>query len=95
MVMVGNTAMSQGQMQQMNLETGQGNVRMMTINGFKVHISFDKAESSGGITVFLCQRQNDSGFFTLYFEGMSEKDGLALAKKFDWRKMKSAAERLM
>ena len=95
MVMVGSTGMTQGQMQQMNMETGQAKVRVVTINGFKVHISFDKADNSGGITVFLRQRQNDSAFFTLYFKGISEKDGLALAKKFDWQQMKTAAERMM
>jgi hypothetical protein len=95
MVMVGSSGMTQGQIQQMNLETDQARVRVVTINGFKVHISVDKADKSGGITVFLSQRQNDSALFTLYFEGIPEKEGLAMAKKFNWQQMKGAADKLM
>ena len=95
MVMVGSAMMTQGQIQQMNMETDQARVRVVTINGFKVHINTDKAGKSGGITVFLSQQQNDNAFFTLYFEGISEKEGLALAKKFNWQQMKTAAEKMM
>jgi hypothetical protein len=95
MVMIGNQMMAQGQMQQMNMETDMGKVKITTIDGFKVHTSYDKAEKSGAVIVFLSQVKDNSGIFTCYFEGLSEEDALKAAKRFDWNKMKAATEKLM
>ncbi len=95
MIMIGNQMMTQGQMQQMKMETDMGKVQITTVDGFKVHTSYDKAEKSGAVIVFLSQINDNSGIFTCYYEGLSEEDALAVAQKFDWKKMKAATEKLM
>lgn len=95
MVMVGNQAMAMGQMQPMKAETSEGKFSVTTIDGFKVHTQFDKAENKGSLIVFLGQGQTQQGLFTFYYEGFSEADALALARKFDWVKMKAAIDKLL
>lgn len=95
MVMIGNQMMAQGQLQEMNMETDEGKVKITTIDGFRVHTNYDKAGKSGGVIVFLNQDIENSCIFTCYFEGISEDDALTLAKKFDWQKMKQATGKLI
>jgi hypothetical protein len=94
LLMKGNQAMAQGSMQAMKAENGSGKVRLSTIDGFKVQSFYDKAENSGAVVVLLSQHENQGAIFTLGYEGLSEKQGLEMARKFDWKKMKIAVDKL-
>ena len=94
MVIIGNQMMEQGQMHQMNLETEMWKVKIITTDDFKVHTHYDKAENSGCVIVLLSKNKENSGIFTLYFEGISEDDARKLAKTFDWKKMKKSVDKL-
>jgi len=94
MIMIGTNAMTQGQMQQMNVESEEAKVSVATIDGFQTHISYDKKENSGALIVFLSNSETQGAMFMFSFKGMSEKDALSLAKKFNWEKMKASVEKL-
>ena len=106
MIMKGNQAFGKGGMQGagmqgagmqgsgMHMETPEVNMNIKTINGFQVQTVYDKEENSGAITVFLTHEQAGYAFFTLSYAGISEKEALGLAKKFDWKKIKSKAQSL-
>ena len=94
MVMVGNQAMTQGSMQAMKAETAEGKMSISTIDGFKVQTFHDKKENSGGVMVQLSQNQHQGAMFTLVYEGLSEEEGLKIAKKFNWKEMKKSVDKL-
>ncbi len=101
MIMKGNQAFGMGAMQGagmqgsgMHMETPEVNVNIKTINGFQVQTVYDKEENSGAVTVFLTHEQAGGAFFTLSYAGISEKEALGLAKKFDWEKIKSKIQSL-
>lgn len=97
MVMKGNQAFGMAGMQGsgMHIETPDVNMNIKTINGFQVQTVYDKVENSGAVTVFLTHEEQTGGaFFTLSYEGISESEAIGLAKKFDWKKIKSKAQSL-
>jgi len=57
MVMLGNQAMTQGNMQAMQTETAEGEMSMTTIDGFKVMSQYSKTEKSGAVIVYLLRKQ--------------------------------------
>ena len=75
----------------MDMETDEGRVSMKEIDGFQVHTGYDKQDHSGAVTVILFAGESGGAFFTLSFTGLSEKEGLKLARKFDWRQIKKKA----
>jgi hypothetical protein len=93
-VMLGNNAMTQGQMQEMKAESTDVKASISKIDGFQVHTSYDKNENSGSVVVFLAQSQTQGALFIVSYEGLSEKEALSLAKKFNWKKMRAAVEKL-
>ena len=95
MVMVGNQAMTQGSMQAMKAETTEGKMSISTIGGFKVQSHYNKNDKSGVVIVDLSQNQQQGAMFTFVFEGLSEKEGLDTAKKFNWKAMKSSVDKLL
>ncbi len=78
----------------MHMETPEVNMKIQTINGFQVQTVYDKVENSGAVTVFLTHEQTGGAFFTLSYAGISESEAIGLAKKFDWKKIKSKAQSL-
>ncbi len=94
MVMIGNSIMTQGQMQQMKVETADAKVSISKIDGFQVNTSYDKKEKAGYVTVFLAQSKTKNALFTFYYNGLSEKQAMSLAKKFNWKKMKAVVIKL-
>ncbi len=94
MVVVGNNAMTQGQMQEMKAESMEVKVSISKIDGFQVHTSYDKNENSGSVIVFLSQNQTQGATFIVSYEGLSEKEALSLSKKFNWKKMKAVVGEL-
>jgi ABC-type sugar transport system substrate-binding protein len=94
MVMLGNQAMAQGSMQAMKAENAEGKMSISTIDGFKVMSQYNKTEKSGAVIVYLSQQQQQGAMFTLVYKGLSEKEGLETAKKFNWKEMKSSVDKL-
>jgi len=94
MVMIGTNAMTQGHMQQMNVESEEAKVNVSTIDGFQTHISYNKQENSGALIVFLANSKTQGAMFIFSFKNISEKDALSLSKKFNWKKMKASVEKL-
>jgi hypothetical protein len=94
MIMIGTNAMTQGHMQQMNVESEEAKVSVATIDGFQTHTSYDKKENSGALIVFLSNSKTQGAMFMFSFKGISEKDALSLSKKFNWEKMKASVEKL-
>jgi hypothetical protein len=96
-IMKGNQALGMAGMQGsgMHMESPEVNINIKTINGFQVQTVYDKEENSGAVTVFLTHEQQTGGaFFTLSYAGISESEALGLAKKFDWKKIKSKIQSL-
>jgi hypothetical protein len=93
-VMLGNNAMTQGQMQEMKAESMDVKASISKIDGFQVTTSYDKNENSGSVVVFLSQSQTQGALFIVSYEGLSDKEALSLAKKFNWKKMKAVVEKL-
>lgn len=101
MIMKGNQAAGGGMQQGndmygsgMHMDTPEVNMNIQTINGFQVQTVYDKDENSGAVTVFLTLEQAGGAFFTLSYAGISESEALGLAKKFDWKKIKSKMQSL-
>jgi hypothetical protein len=78
----------------MKSETPEGKMSISTIDGFKVQTFYDKKDNSGGVMVQLSQNQQQGAMFTLVYKGLSEKEGLEAAKKFNWKEMKKSVDKL-
>jgi len=79
------------------VESSEGSMEVRRINGFLVFLSFDQADSSGGILVLL----NDPGskpemgaVMAISFEGLGLEEALKNAQRFNWAKMKDQIARL-
>lgn len=78
----------------MNMETDQAVVTTATIDGFRVHHNHEKAQNSGDVVVILGGDDKRSAMFTMSYTGMSAQEALAMAKRFDWKKMQAATAAL-
>ncbi len=58
-------------------------------------VIYNKNDKSGVVIVYLSQNQQQGAMFTFVFEGLSEKEGLDTAKKFNWKAMKSSVDKLL
>ena len=93
-IMIGNQAMTQGKMQEMKMESSDGSVTTSEIDGFQVQTIYDKKGDSSSLVVYLAQSPTAGALLVICGEGLSEKEMLSMAKKFDWKAMKAAAEKL-
>jgi hypothetical protein len=64
----------------MTMENDEMLMKVETIDGFEVGISYDKPNRSGGVTVKLAP----NAILAVVFEGMDWKEALEAAKKMDW-----------
>ncbi len=94
-IMVTSRQMGMASFQQMSMTQGNIKIESKEINGFKVLNTHDGNENSGSLTVLLGESQNNSAIFSMAYEGLSNKDNLSMAKKFDWKAMKKAVKKLM
>lgn len=69
-----------------HMDSSEGSYRLETIDGFPVAIVYNEAERGGAVTVAL----NKEAVFALTFEKLGLDDARALAKRFDWKAIKSA-----
>lgn len=96
MVMIGNSMMTQAQgMQSMQMETSEAKVKVSTIDGYQVTTQHTKADNEGAVIVSLSGTGELGAIFVFHYKGLSEKDGLSTAKKFDWKKMERQVKNLM
>jgi hypothetical protein len=76
-------------------ETEEGSLEVRKINGFLVYQAYNKDDASGGLVVLLIETTADKpgsgALFVASFEGIPLDEGLKLAQKFDWKKIKDAA----
>ncbi len=78
----------------MEYEDEHGWRKVETIGGFQVGIQYDKESKSGSVVVNLTMGQQTVGVLDLEYEGISPDEALALAKKFDWKKIASVLKGL-
>jgi hypothetical protein len=70
----------------MNIETTDGRMNTLTIDGMRATRTFNFKDKSGAILIAL----GDNGVFSFSFNGIPDDEGLALAKKFDWKAIQAA-----
>lgn len=73
----------------MNLETSEGHMVSATIRGLSALKVFNSKEKSGNLMVEL----DKNAMFNFAYEGMGEDEALALADKFDWKAIQTAARK--
>jgi hypothetical protein len=96
MVMIGNAMMTQAQgMQSMQMETAEAKVKVTTINGYQVSIHHSKTDTEGVVVVVLPGTGQQGAIFVFHYKGLNEKDGLSMAKIFNWKKIETQAKNLM
>lgn len=78
----------------MNMETDEAVVTTSTIDGFVVHHNHEKAQNSGDVVVILGGDDKRTAMFTMSYTGINAQEALAMAKRFDWKKMQAAAAAL-
>ncbi len=88
-IIVGSNAMIQGQTQAINVETSDFKVNTRKIGGFDITQVFDKNKNSGYLIINLAKRQTEGSLFIFNYTGISPKEALEIAKKYDWKKIKT------
>jgi len=79
------------------METTEMSMVVERVNGFLVFHTFDKTSSDGLVMVLLQEASPDGSegaVFTFAFESLSSDEGMKLAQKFNWNKMKAAVLKL-
>ena len=93
-VFIGNSAMTQGKMQGMKMESADSRINIKEIDGFQTQSVYDKKDKSGSVVIFLSHGEASGTIFTLSYNNIEEDKAIELAKKFDWKKMKATVEKL-
>jgi hypothetical protein len=72
----------------MNLQTSEGHMVTATMHGLQVMKTFNTPQKSGALLVAL----GKDAVFTFSYSGITEDEAIALAEKFDWKAMQTAAQ---
>jgi hypothetical protein len=72
-----------------NVQSTQGHMVSSTMNGMPVIKTFTSAQKSGSIVVGL----DSDALFSFAYSGIAEDEALAMAQKFDWKAMQTAAQK--
>jgi hypothetical protein len=79
-------------------QSDEGPMEVRRINGFLVYQAYNTEDSSGGLVVLLLEttasKPESGALFAFSFEGISLDEGVKLAQKFDWKKMKDTAAKV-
>jgi hypothetical protein len=79
-------------------ESDEGSMEVKRINGFLAYQAYSEGDATGGLVVLLIETTADkpgSGALLVFtFEGIPLDEGLKLAQKFDWKKLKEAAAKV-
>ncbi len=93
-IMIGSNMMTQGQMQQINVENSSSVMKTKKVNGFNLYINHNKNDNTGVVIIYLDKTKSEQSLFVVSYEGLSAKEGLEFAKKFNWSKIKKATGKL-
>ncbi len=72
----------------MNIQTTEGHMVTSTMHGMPVLKGFNTKDKSGSLIVGVSK----DAMFSLSYKNMTEDEALALAEKFDWKAIQSAAQ---
>ena len=72
----------------MNLQTSDGHMITSTMHGMSVLKNYNTPQKSGALMVAL----GKEAVFTFSYSGITEDEALALAEKFDWKAIQTAAQ---
>jgi hypothetical protein len=79
------------------VETPDGTMDVRKIGGFLAWETFEKEGGSGGILVLLQEAPKDTdtgAVFAVSFTGLSGEEGMKMAQRFSWPRMKEEAGKL-
>jgi hypothetical protein len=71
----------------MNIQTADGHMVTATVQGMQVLKTFNAKDKSGSLIVQL----GKDAMFGFSYKGLTEEEALALAEKFDWKAIQTAA----
>lgn len=77
------------------MEAGDAIMDVKKTDGFFVFHNYQKSEKAGMCVVLLeetSQEKKTGAVFVFSYEGIEDKEGVELAKKFDWKKMSEIAK---
>ena len=94
MIMVGHSAMAQGQMQSGSMESDEARVQVQKIDGFHVVQQYAKKEAEGAVVVSLSGADEKGAQFILHYTGLKPEEALALSKEFNWKKLQKATSKV-
>ena len=86
-----------GYQEGLKMETPEGLMEVKQEGGFLIFHSYNKKKQEGMIAVLLDKGTADGGggaVFVFAYKGIDNNDGLSLAKKFDWKKIKAKTQGL-
>jgi hypothetical protein len=89
-VIVGTAAQGALAVQQSGVKIDTGDQRLSTSNmdGFLVTQTYTVKDKSGAVMVALAK----NALFSLSFNGLTDEEALAIAKKFDWKGLQDTAK---
>jgi len=80
------------------VETTEGSMEVRRVNGFLVYQAYNKGDATGGVIVLLIEAAADKpgtgAVLVVSFDDISFDEGLKLAQKFDWKRMRDAAAKV-
>lgn len=94
-ILVGSSVILMGQTPEVSAETDEVKLTTSDIDGFKVIQAFDKSENGGYIVINIDKKETEGSLFMISYSGISSKEVLAIAKKFNWKKIKTTTGKLM
>jgi hypothetical protein len=80
------------------MEAGGAIMDVKKIDGFFVFHNYQKSEKAGMCVVLLeetSQEKKTGAVFVFSYEGIEDSEGVGIAKKFDWAKMKEIAKKII
>jgi hypothetical protein len=86
-----------GYQEGLKMETPEGLMEVKQEGGFLMFHSYNKSKQEGMIAVLLDKggaEGNGGAVFVFAYKGIDNKDGLSLAKKFDWKKIQAKVQGL-
>lgn len=94
-ILVGSSVMIQGQTQTINIETSDVKITTSEIDGFNVIQALNKRENNGYIAINLGEKATEGSLFMINYTGISSKEALEIAKKYNWEKIKTITNKMM
>lgn len=74
---------------------GAARERVATLDGFQAYAAHDPENKLHDLVIVLAQTAQDGALVTFFSEGVTEKEALELAQKFDWKQMQTVMEKLL